>query len=95
MSTAADVRTGVAAGGIAIAANIGGVVLGASARALIAPAVAILAAVAASKAFTAADNGPRDDELERRCNQAGQSLVAVAIAEALMALVAGFVWAAN
>jgi hypothetical protein len=57
--------------------------------------VAVLAAVAASKAFSAADDGPRDGERERRCSQAGQALAAVAVAEAMVALVAGFVWALN
>jgi hypothetical protein len=91
----AGVKTGAAAGGVAILANVAGLALGAATRAWLAPAVAILAAIAASKAFTAADDGPRDDELERWCNQAGQSLVAVATAEAMMLLVGGVVWALN
>jgi hypothetical protein len=95
LSDRASVRTGVATGAVAIIANIGALVIGAPARAWIAPVVAILAAFAASKAFVAADAGARDDELERHCNQAGQSLIAVAIAEAMIALVAGFVWAIN
>lgn len=92
LSGSAGVRTGVVAGGVAIVANIGGLVFGAPTRAWVAPVVAILAAIAASKAFIAADDGPRDDVLERRCNQAGQSLVAVALAEAMMVVVAGFIW---
>jgi hypothetical protein len=95
LSKSAGVRTGVAAAGLAIIANVGVIALGAAIRAWVAPLVAIFAAVAASKAFSVADDGPRDDVLERSGDRAGQGLVAVAIAEAMMALVAGFVWAAN
>ena len=86
---------GVITGCVAIIANIGAFGLGAPLRATVAPVLAIVAAFAAARAFAAADDGPRDDERERRSNQAGQGLVAVALAEATIALVAGFVWALN
>jgi hypothetical protein len=95
MSRKATVPSGTAAAIAALSANGIGMLMGVTARAWMAPLVAVAAAVASSKAFAQSDDVQRDSDQERAAFQAGVSLAGLAVVEALMALVGLFVWMLN
>jgi len=92
LSSAAHIKLGVVAGVVALTGNILGVLLSGYLRALITPGVFVIAAVATRAAFAReGDTIPDTDEAER-ASQAAMALLALALAEVMIALVAGFVW---
>jgi hypothetical protein len=93
LSRLGAVTLGMAAGWAAMLANVAGMVVGTTARAAAAPIVLLLAALAAKSAFALADQTPSQTDKERALSRAGMSLVAVACAEAIIIVIAGFVWA--
>ena len=91
-SSKAMVRPGEVAAMLAITANLGAVFLGGTARAIAALPVLVLGSVAASRAFKLADDLRPDTDEERAASRAAMALVGLAIGEAIIIVVAAFMW---
>lgn len=76
---------------LAIVANVMGIALNAWVRAWLAPLVLAAAAFAASRVFAEAGEARRDTDEERALSKAAMALVALALAEAVILLIAGFI----
>jgi hypothetical protein len=92
LSHAALVRSGSAAAGITILANIGGIIFGGPVRAIAALPLLLFASLAAARAFKLSDDVQRDTDEEAKASRAGMALVGVAMGEAFVVLIAAFVW---
>ncbi|HVJ18063.1 MAG TPA: hypothetical protein VM686_21735 [Polyangiaceae bacterium] len=93
LSMRAMVRPGEVAGVVGIVANVVGLAVGGWTRGAVAIPVLVLAGWAAARAFRLVDDLPRDTDEERNASRAGMALVGMAVAEALIGLVVGLVWA--
>jgi hypothetical protein len=94
LARAAMVRVGIAAATAGLIANAWSMIRG-SVRPVLAIPVLILACIAAAQAFKIAEGLPRDTDEERRASQAGMALAGLSVAEGLIILVGGFLWATS
>jgi hypothetical protein len=91
LARSATVRSGVTAAVAGLIANAFSL-FRFGVRPLLALPVLVAACVAVAGAFKLADDLPRDTDEERHASQTGMALVALAIAESLIMLVAAFLW---
>ena len=92
LSNRAGVGFGATAAIVAIAANVIGLFAGSTVRAFAALPLLVLGGVAAARAFRAAENQRHDSDEERHVSRAGMALVGLAIGEASIVVLVGFVW---
>ncbi|MCA9600029.1 MAG: hypothetical protein KC776_42290 [Myxococcales bacterium] len=89
------VQLGTVAAAAIILANVVGVAFGGVTRAALVPVTLGVSAWAAARTFKAADDYPADSDEERHAAQAGMALVALACGEAVVGLIAAFIWASQ